>query len=1009
MEFSRDFEGLSKKDVALAGGKGASLGEMTQAGLPVPSGFVILSTAFEKFIEEQGIAADIDAILHKIKHRNTASVERASEEIRAIIIGTEMPEDVAMEIKRNFKKLGAKFVAVRSSATAEDGSSAAWAGQLDSFLNTTGGNLLENVKRCWASLFTPRAIFYRFEKGLRAEKISVAVVVQKMVESEVSGVAFSVHPVTQDRNQLIIEASYGLGEAIVSGQVTPDSYVIEKEPRKIIERIIPKKGRGLYRLPRGENEWKDISKSKAGKQALPDKQILELSKLILRIEDQYGFPCDIEWALEKGKFYIVQSRPITTLSWPKKEKDDPIKFKKIYTRDTTYIMQEIWAFGCSDGVEGEFGWKNPYLPGIIHYMNQGSIEIWENVKATEWLENAILKENRRNPKFIDKILGEYRIRLDAIHELWKMAPLPMSKLIKLIELSKEAIPYFIAYYYSAVDDKTPKPIRKKALAMRNKDEFFARNDIVIMDSISALYPRAKHYETAIFISELRKIPANRTLKDRKRHSLIVQGKNHFIGTLSDFENVNPQFSFEKESIAINDPNVIAGEIAQKGRVVGRVKILRRRDQVGEVKEGDVIVSPMTTPDFLPAMKKALAFVTDEGGITCHAGIVARELRKPCIIGTKIATEFFKDGDMVEVDADKGRVRRIAGSSVSGSGKKIRGTYVKSYVRDFCLPIIQMWCRAETTNPRQWTARTNPRLPYQIFVRENGLVTDYLDEAGIDWIKGELRRSMKRDKKFVEKCVREFYKRAKDIEPIWKGKRTLNHKTLVSFMAHLEDAWAWFESVWWTMEMASSTSKAFRIVKRARVSTETMVPNGDIVIRNSLLKIFPKLGKLSAALTIEEINSKELPSLRELKARTKSYSFADATLFVGAGVREMEEKFNIAIVSEAPDAIKEFSGQSAHRGKVRGIARKIMSLKDVPTLKEGEILISPMTMPDYLPAMKRSAAFVTDEGGVTSHAAIIAREFKKPCVIGTRIATDVINDGDWIEVDANEGVVRVLNR
>ena len=149
-----------------------------------------------------------------------------------------MPKDIGTAIQKEYKKLDAEYVAVRSSATAEDSASAAWAGQLDSFLNTTEKDLLKNIQKCWASLFTPRAIFYRYEKGLHKQKISVAVVVQKMVESEVSGIAFSVHPVTEDRNQLIIEAGFGLGEAIVSGQITPDSYVVEKEPRRIIDKNV---------------------------------------------------------------------------------------------------------------------------------------------------------------------------------------------------------------------------------------------------------------------------------------------------------------------------------------------------------------------------------------------------------------------------------------------------------------------------------------------------------------------------------------------------------------------------------------------------------------------------------------------------------------------------------------------------------------------------------------------------------------------------------------------------
>ncbi len=313
MEFVRDFVRLDKNNVALAGGKGMSLGEMTRAGILMPPGFVILSTAFEKFLEETDLNVEIDSILHSVNHKKIHTVEDASEKIKTLILRAKIPKDIANEIQKFFKKLDAKYVAARSSATAEDSAIAAWAGQLESYLNTTEKNLLENVKKCWASLFTPRAIFYRFEKDLHKQKISVAVVVQKMVKSEKSGVAFSVHPVTRDRNQLIIEAALGLGEVVVSGQITPDSYVVEKEPRRIIDKNVQTQLHGLYRAQNGGNEWRDIPKENGEKQVLSDKKILELSKIILRIENHYNFPCDIEWALEKGKFYIVQSRPITTL------------------------------------------------------------------------------------------------------------------------------------------------------------------------------------------------------------------------------------------------------------------------------------------------------------------------------------------------------------------------------------------------------------------------------------------------------------------------------------------------------------------------------------------------------------------------------------------------------------------------------------------------------------------------------------------------------------------------
>ena len=311
METIKRLNELNKVDVNIAGGKGSSLGEMFQAGISVPPGFVILSFAFERFLKENDLFVDIDSILHCVDKEDMHTMEDASKKIKALILNSEVPKDIGKNIERAFKKLGVKYVAVRSSATEEDSSKAAWAGQLDSFLNTTQENLLKNVKKCWASLFTPRAIFYRYNKGMHDKKISVAVVVQKMVESEKSGVAFSVNPVTQDKNQLIIEASFGLGEAVVSGQITPDNYFVEKEGWKILEKNIHNKEEELVR-GNGSNKWKSLGE-KGEKQVLTDKEILKLAKLIVKIEEHYGFPVDVEWAFEKNKIYIVQTRPITTI------------------------------------------------------------------------------------------------------------------------------------------------------------------------------------------------------------------------------------------------------------------------------------------------------------------------------------------------------------------------------------------------------------------------------------------------------------------------------------------------------------------------------------------------------------------------------------------------------------------------------------------------------------------------------------------------------------------------
>ena len=290
-----------------------SLGEMTQAGISVPPGFVVLASAFDKFLEETDLLMEIDSKIKKINYKDINSVDRASNEIRDLIKDAKFPDDIGKKILDNFKKLGAKFVAVRSSATAEDSSVASWAGELETYLNTTRKTLLDNVKQCWSSLFTPRALFYRNEKGLIKQKVSVAVVIQKMVQSDISGVTFTVHPVTKDKNQMVIEAGYGLGEAIVSGQITPDIYIIDKRNFDIIDINISKQQRMIIKKKEEGVEWKSVGESKQGQQKLTKKEIIKIAKECDKIEKHYRHPQDIEWSLEKGKFYITQSRPITTL------------------------------------------------------------------------------------------------------------------------------------------------------------------------------------------------------------------------------------------------------------------------------------------------------------------------------------------------------------------------------------------------------------------------------------------------------------------------------------------------------------------------------------------------------------------------------------------------------------------------------------------------------------------------------------------------------------------------
>lgn len=313
MQYIRPFTTITKDDVAVAGGKGASLGEMTNAGFPVPPGFVITASAFERFLQELPRSEDIAAQLKQVNLQDTNSVDHASQVIRDIIHDCPMQKDLADEIIQAHAALGAEFVAVRSSATAEDSAIASWAGELETYLNTIQEQLIENVKKCWASLYTTRAIFYRKQNKLEDATIHVAVVVQQMVDSDVAGVCFTVHPVTEDRNQLIIEAGFGLGEAVVSGQITPDSYIVAKDTTTLIDKYISTQTMKIVRNAKRKNEQVTLQEPEASQQKITEEQVEQLTALAIRIEKHYGFPVDIEWAIHNNGLFITQVRPITTL------------------------------------------------------------------------------------------------------------------------------------------------------------------------------------------------------------------------------------------------------------------------------------------------------------------------------------------------------------------------------------------------------------------------------------------------------------------------------------------------------------------------------------------------------------------------------------------------------------------------------------------------------------------------------------------------------------------------
>jgi pyruvate,water dikinase len=431
------FMEVDKEDLPLVGGKGANLGELTKLEVPVPPGFIVTTQSYFHFLDESRLRTKIRDTLKKLDPDDSKQLEKSATRIKELITNAKMPRQIANEIKEAYENLGG-LVAVRSSATAEDLPEASFAGQQRTFLNIQGaGDVVAAVQGCWASLFEPRAIWYREQLELNHLKVGIAVVVQRMVQSKRSGVMFTREPVTNEE-KITIEAVYGLGEAVVSGGVTPDLYLVDKKSFAIIHKMIARQEWQLTKSPKGTNDIDEtnvklpVSEALQGKQKLSDREIVALAKLGTKIEKLYQFPQDIEWAREDSKLYIVQTRPITTL--------------------------------------------------------------------------------------------------------------------KMLEAEQ------------------------------------------VGESSEALI-------------------------------------------------------------------ILNGSPAGPGLGCGPVRIVLDAAKINEVKKGDILVAEMTTPDFVPAMKRAAGIVTDRGGRTCHAAIVSRELGIPCVVGTGDATQKLKSDQVVTVDGSRSKPRR----------------------------------------------------------------------------------------------------------------------------------------------------------------------------------------------------------------------------------------------------------------------------------------------------------------------------------------------------------------
>ncbi len=311
--YIKELQEVSKSDFLLVGGKGANLGEMLKANLPVPGGFVLLTNAYQKFIDHNHLEENIQSLLNNVDKNDIDGMEKASKKIKDLFEKGEIPNEVLEEIHRIYRFQGNREVAIRSSSTAEDLPGISFAGQYSTYLNVQGDEeVYKYIKKCWASLWNARAVSYRKEQKIDNRDLGHGVIVQNLINSEKSGILFTANPVNGRRDQILINSSWGLGEAIVGGEVTPDQWAVDKNTRSIVEEKIAKKETMTIRKEKGIL-FIPVPKSKQREITLNKKEIENLLDLALKVERYFGSPQDIEWAFSEGKFYLVQSRPITSL------------------------------------------------------------------------------------------------------------------------------------------------------------------------------------------------------------------------------------------------------------------------------------------------------------------------------------------------------------------------------------------------------------------------------------------------------------------------------------------------------------------------------------------------------------------------------------------------------------------------------------------------------------------------------------------------------------------------
>jgi len=392
-----------------------------------------------------------------------------------------------------------------------------------------------------------------------------------------------------------------------------------------------------------------------------------------------------------------------------------------------------------------------------------------------------------------------------------------------------------------------------------------------------------------------------------------------------------------------------------------------------------------------------AIVTDLGGLMSHAAIVSREFGIPCIVDTGNGSKILKDGDLVEVDANNGTVKIIS--------KAKKEIFTKNYVRDNALVSFEIWNRNQTKFCGQVFS-----MDMESFILDatQGVTTVYYEESLWKNFEPRIISTMSDIEKF-DAVLEEYGNALNYLEPIWKANTALpSREAFKEFVHQSVLGWTGMSIGYDIPNLNISEEKKAQGLKMRERGLEYF-ENMDHIVQATLRAFYPELGELVRYLSLEEVEQEKIPSLQVLEERRSHFIYFRDHIYTKISFAEWINKNNIEVLEDKPEATayQELKGATAMKGIVQGRVKVVMKKTLLGEVKEGDVLVTSMTTPDFLPAMQKAVAYVTDEGGVTCHAAIVARELGKPCIIGTRFATQVLKDGDLVEVDADHGIVRII--